>query len=791
VIATKTKPQCSTSSDPCGNACLPKNKKCRKGLEFKGLGIDSTTTLVSRENELIRGIRDHEEAACIKPAPPPPPKTLWRQKGEENSVFFTQNQLKSLKGSIITHNHPVDALLKSQGLTRDSVDPALLKGVSFSPADIGTACKYEAKEIWAVTEAWDHRMQPPKEGWNEKFFQEKVAPSLNLNYQNQYGKAQWDIFWGRTSPSKAEANFWHEVWTNVAKDTGMTYTRTPVKRKDSTVTEAYLIGFSVESGWSMKTGWNLDTEDVIRLRSNLVRRDVDPTDQPTGQQQPDINQRLTAAIKQIIEQGYTDGVREVISASVEGEDIIGQFRGLESVYDFTISGNGKLSYVAISGEEVTTDAVGQDNRNCEKGDPCGRSCIRKGIKCNIKLNRRIAQSVLPDVRKNLQDNPIGTAPTQKTNKTLESTEPQTKTKPSGTKTTEVKATESKPEESKSGGTGDLIKNTAIAMAGIVGVSAAAYLLARERYRSNFPNSAKEAEELSKNIEVKPVSARQHTIIFGVGGLAYENESPEVRTGERLITAAKMGFSRDKGKDFKLVPISNKGSNFPDDLPTTGNSTEHFMNGLKVHYKNVVEKGRNDAAIELAANVIAWSDANPDRQIVMMGHSLGGAIVNEAQELLRIARPDLEKRMVSFKFGTWDGGLTEPFGKEINIIGAGDEDIKKMPKRNPTEIESVKGHTQGAYFSNPDVKQIVSDTIYDFVEKEWSKRPENQPKEPPVKGQSSKKKNPPKSENKTETKSDSYHKYYKQFLIEPKFKQIGELERETTKTSKVLQGGYSR
>jgi surfactin synthase thioesterase subunit len=258
--------------------------------------------------------------------------------------------------------------------------------------------------------------------------------------------------------------------------------------------------------------------------------------------------------------------------------------------------------------------------------------------------------------------------------------------------------------------GNKMLAAAVAAAALIGVPTLTYLEVRKKYRAGFEKSATMAEERAKDIAVKPLKARQHTIILGAGGMAYADDSPEVVNGERMITTAKMALSKDKGKDLKLIPINSKDANISK-ATKPKNVLEQAKDALKVHYNNVVKHGRNPAAVEMAAQAIAWSDANPDKQIVLMGHSYGGNIVFEAQEILRKSRPNLVDRLKSFAIGSRWSGFTQKFGESYTIGSKNDPDTSLTPTRDLKNFNDVKGHTQGAYFSSAAVKKFMQNVIY--------------------------------------------------------------------------------
>jgi len=128
-----------------------------------------------------------------------------------------------MRGKIITHNHP-DTYNAKPGSD-------LHKGVSFSDADINLACAANAAEMRAVsTGGFNHSMKPPPGGWDEAFYYNKVEPSYKRNSVIVYADVTRRMREGTLSAEDAEVEYHHKVWTRTAKETGMTYSRTEVKR---------------------------------------------------------------------------------------------------------------------------------------------------------------------------------------------------------------------------------------------------------------------------------------------------------------------------------------------------------------------------------------------------------------------------------------------------------------------------------------------------------------------------------------------------------------------------------
>jgi hypothetical protein len=269
-------------------------------------------------------------------------------------------------------------------------------------------------------------------------------------------------------------------------------------------------------------------------------------------------------------------------------------------------------------------------------------------------------------------------------------------------------------------TPDVKKTLAIGALGVgvtaaatLGLSIGAYKLQTKRYRAGFAKSAEMAEELAKSIDVGKVKQKQQVLLFGIGG---SSSVPEVNDGSRIVQSAKRAFSEHKrGDDFKAIPVNNSGANVVAGKERASTGLD-FVNDTAAYYKNILKQGRNQSAVDLAANVIAYGDKFPDRPLVMMGHSSGGFAVHEAQEILRIARPDFEDRLLSVSFGTEWWGATQDFGESVTIGSKNDFFTSKLPTKNLKSFDSVKSHGFYDYGTDKDVQDYVKSLIYRKVKK---------------------------------------------------------------------------
>jgi hypothetical protein len=102
------------SGKPCGDTCVSADYECNKngsttpaatklgmGASTQGDEAAVARSLKGVEDE-IRQIPGHEEASAIDENG----KILFRVSGGESEVEFTVDQIRQMRGKVLTHNHP-------------------------------------------------------------------------------------------------------------------------------------------------------------------------------------------------------------------------------------------------------------------------------------------------------------------------------------------------------------------------------------------------------------------------------------------------------------------------------------------------------------------------------------------------------------------------------------------------------------------------------------------------------------------------------------------------------------
>ena len=135
---------------------------------------------------------------------------LLDKEGEPESIRFTPDELALMRDAVVTHTHPGIA--------------------SFSPADIGLAATHGLAEIRVVDRVFAYSMRPPKDGWNQTWFENIAMPALERHMERIEKEFQKALDDGHIDQRQFDQNIWDEAWRRVAHETGLSYRR----RKKST-----------------------------------------------------------------------------------------------------------------------------------------------------------------------------------------------------------------------------------------------------------------------------------------------------------------------------------------------------------------------------------------------------------------------------------------------------------------------------------------------------------------------------------------------------------------------------
>lgn len=347
---------------PCGKGWISKDKKCKgKSSLHNPLSLltQSTSSLKRMRNiqkEINRIKYNKKESAVI--VSQKTGEVLYRGR-EGTATSCDIDNPEQVKGNTLLHNHPT------------SVNGG--RSNSFSLDDISLACGYQAKEILAVNERYEYRMSPPAGGWNQSFFEKKVAPAyserlkeVRADVVQQVLKGTLKVDWLGRIKNK-EADPYHEVWKRVAQDVGMKYSK-------------------IETGSRRK----VDSISPLSIKNTK-----------TGTVKKELADLVTVAVKRGIPVPVK--ILEISLSSpteVKGKAV----DAARKVYDYTLNVSTNfltygldLSRTPRAAFKVKTDRLDAvragktKNPECETGLSCrgekGVGCISRTKKCRVRLNR--------------------------------------------------------------------------------------------------------------------------------------------------------------------------------------------------------------------------------------------------------------------------------------------------------------------------------------------------------------------------------------------------------------------
>lgn len=199
---------CSIKSYQCGEACIPKTKECR-------LNASQLQRIVNGHESKIRNL-GYEQAVVISPATG---RVIFAASGDKTSINLSNAQVKAMKGAVFTHNHPNLGWNKSDPRSR---------GLGFSKDDLQVASVAQVSEMRAVSRGYNHSVKAPRSGWSEQYWEKKLSPVYDKNYQSVYSNSVREIILGQKSAAQVEADFHHEVMRRTSRELGLVYDRRKV-----------------------------------------------------------------------------------------------------------------------------------------------------------------------------------------------------------------------------------------------------------------------------------------------------------------------------------------------------------------------------------------------------------------------------------------------------------------------------------------------------------------------------------------------------------------------------------
>lgn len=280
-------------------------------------------------------------------------------------------------------------------------------------------------------------------------------------------------------------------------------------------------------------------------------------------------------------------------------------------------------------------------------------------------------------------------------------------------------------------------NAALA-AVVLGIGIESYNKIRDKYREGFKDSAAAALERASKMQAKYTP--RNNITFAVGGFSAEGSSGE-KIKDILTSQANKEGATEEDKWFRdkheFVVVDNPEFNI-DPVGSTKKNPDGSYNPLYVAevsskafgaYMTNVQRGRNEAAVDLAAQLFAYGNrrnergtgreySNKFKTFNVVAHATGGNTVYEAMEILsRMNAPrsrsgrEILQQINVVTLGTTDFGVTQKgLARGERTITSSNDPFSFLPKRNERWISTVKGHEVEDYVNDSRVQEELRQAL---------------------------------------------------------------------------------
>jgi hypothetical protein len=133
-------------------------------------------------------------------------EVLFKKSGSSKRINFTPDEMRQAKDAYFTHNHP-------------SV-------VSFSTPDVSFAMTNQVAEMRAADAKYTYSLRPGPHGWDRALWNQVKGPA---NSRMATGKMllTMQIRRGDITQERANEEWLHPIWTDMAQRFGFIYERTP------------------------------------------------------------------------------------------------------------------------------------------------------------------------------------------------------------------------------------------------------------------------------------------------------------------------------------------------------------------------------------------------------------------------------------------------------------------------------------------------------------------------------------------------------------------------------------
>jgi hypothetical protein len=269
----------------------------------------------------------------------------------------------------------------------------------------------------------------------------------------------------------------------------------------------------------------------------------------------------------------------------------------------------------------------------------------------------------------------------------------------------------------------------IVSAAIVGVATSQMDQARDRWRDGLPESA--AAALGRARKVDTEFTFKDNVTFAVGGFSGTGsdgakikrmlENPQDFTKEEIWFAKNNLIVPVRHPDFDIAaPEMRKKLDNGEYNPLY--LADVTSKSLGKYGENAM-RGRNDAAVNLAAQMWAYGRRYPDKPLNVVAHGAGGQVTDEAMEILSKMRERVGSNVVSgekmrervsiSRLGSPHFGFANSkWWKEVNhrTITSKQDPFHILPNRAAQWVSRLRGGEVEDYLRSPDVREKLRENM---------------------------------------------------------------------------------
>jgi hypothetical protein len=245
-------------------------------------------------------------------------------------------------------------------------------------------------------------------------------------------------------------------------------------------------------------------------------------------------------------------------------------------------------------------------------------------------------------------------------------------------------------------TNNVVRNTALGVAGVLGLSAATYMGLKVRYIKNLDN-------IAKNLKVTKVHppTDKSMLTFSIGGFGYADEAwTEPKRQSEVI--GRLISKWDKKQSQEVIPIWHNVQ-----LATKPkNKVEHARMMFATVFEPVA-KGNNAHSEKLIQEIYDYAQSNPNKPINIASFSGGGNFSRDIDYVLR------KKGIVAKYATTGSADFRMIPGKRNNFLNINSKSDGTYIVRSPNTIDvnEVENHRPDSFYRNKKVRKLVSDFFY--------------------------------------------------------------------------------